>query len=327
MQLITGKWISKAIAVVADLAIPDLLAAGPREVSDLAAQRGVGADGLYRLLRAVAAFGILVELPGRRFENSPASTLMRTEVAGSMRALVRWLGEESAWRAWAGLEYSVRTGRPAYDEILGQPLFEYFKAHPETGEIFNAAMVGFTKVTGPAVARAYDFSAFETLVDVGGGHGALMAAVVNQHPRVRGVVFDRPEVVAKAPALLSAEGVADRVRVEAGDFLASVPAGANGYIMKHIIHDWDDEHCVRILSNCRTAMAPGGTVLIVEQVVSDRAEAVFSKLSDLEMLVMTPGGRERTEAEFGALVASAGLRMTRIVPTETMVSIVETVSA
>jgi hypothetical protein len=329
MQMVTGKWVSKALAVVADLGIPDQLRDGPRPIGELAKNSGADADALYRLLRAAAAVGVLVEHADRRFANNALSSLMRSDVPGSLRAMVRWICEDSAWRAWGGLGFSVQTGQPAFDRMIGAELFEHFKRHPEAARIFNEAMVNFTSVTGPAVAKAYDFSRFRKIVDVGGGHGALLAAIVESHPGVRGVVFDRPEVIAGAVPFLASRGLEGRIETAAGNFLESVPAGADAYIMKHIIHDWDDERSATILSNCRRALAGGespGTVLIVDQVVTDRPEGVFSKLADLEMLVMTPGGRERTDREFALLLESAGLTMTRIVPTESLVCIVEAVS-
>jgi cyclopropane fatty-acyl-phospholipid synthase-like methyltransferase len=326
MQLVTGKWVSKALAVVADLGIPDQLKEGARSASDLAARTGVEADALYRLLRATAAVGVLKELPDRRFENNALSSLMRSDVPNSLRAMVRWIGEESAWRAWAGLEYSVRTGQPAFDHVIGSEVFEHFKTHPEAGRIFNDAMTNFTVVTAAAVADAYDFSTFEKIVDVGGGHGALLAAIALKYPTVQGVVFDLAEVVAGATPALSAQGLGGRIVAAGGNFLEGVPEGADAYVMKFIIHDWDDDRARKILSNCRRAMKTGGKVLIIEQVVTDRPEATLSKLSDLEMLVMTPGGRERTEQEFARLIGSAGLRMTRVVSTQSPFCIVEAVS-
>ena len=326
MQMATGKWVSKALSLVADLAIPDRLTAGPRSADDLAKETAVNADALYRLLRAAAGFGVLTELPERRFENNALSNLLRSDVQGSMRGMIRWLGEDSAWQAWGGLDYSVKTSQPAFDHVLGVQVFEHFQQHPEAGQVFNDAMVGFTAMTGPAVAEAYDFSAFKQIVDVGGGHGALLAAIAGKHPGPRGVVFDRPEVVAGAPALVASQGLSGRIETAGGDFLSAVPAGADAYIMKHIIHDWDDERSTTILSNCRRVMSPGGKVLIVEQIVTDRPDAALVKLIDLEMLVMTTGGRERTEREFAQLLATAGLRMTRIVPTHSPVSIVEAVA-
>ena len=326
MQLATGKWVSKALSVVADLAIPDLLGGGARSADDLAATTAVDADSLYRLLRAASGVGVLTELPGRRFENNALSNLMRSDVPGSLRAMVRWINEDSAWQAWGGLGYSVKTGQPAFNHVLGTEVFEHFQTHPEAGKIFNEAMVSFTAVTGAAVAKAYDFSPFKKIVDVGGGHGALLAAIAAQHPGVDGIVFDRPEVVTGVKPFLASQGSSARIDTAAGSFLDTVPAGADAYIMKHIIHDWDDERSMKILANCKRAMAPGGRVLVVEQIVSDRPEAAFAKVVDLEMLVMTPGGRERTAAEFDRLLDASGLKMTRIVPTQSPVAIVEAVS-
>jgi len=326
MQLATGKWVSKTLSVVADLAIPDLLKEGPRPVDDLAARSAVDTDSLYRLLRAASGVGVLTELPNRRFENNALSNLMRSDVPGSLRAMVRWINEDSAWQAWGGLGYSVKTGQPAFNHVLGEEVFEHFQKHPEAGQIFNEAMISVTAMTGAAVAKAYDFSVFKKIVDVGGGHGAMLAAIAAEYPGIHGIVFDRPEVVEGVKPFLASQGVTARIETATGDFLDAVPAGADAYIMKLVIHDWDDERSVKILSNCRRVMAPGGKVLIVEQIVSDRPEAVFSKVVDLEMLVMTPGGRERTEPEFARLLQASGLKMTRIVPTESMMAIVEAVS-
>jgi hypothetical protein len=326
MQMATGKWVSKALSLVAELAIPDRLVNGPRSAGDLAAETDRNPDALYRLLRAASAVGVLAELPGKRFENNGLSDLLRSGVPGSLRGMVRWLGEDAAWQAWGGLDYSVKTARPAFDHVHGAQVFDHFQKHPEAGKIFNDAMVSFTTVEGPAVASGYDFSPFKKIVDVGGGHGALLASIAHVHPGVRGIVFDRPEVVAGAPPLLASLGLAARIDIAGGDFLSAVPQGADAYIMKHIIHDWDDDHAKTILSHCRRAMAPDGKVLIVEIVVSDRPEAAFSKMLDLEMLVMTTGGRERTEPEFGELLQAAGLRMTRIVPTQSSVAVVEAVA-
>jgi 2-polyprenyl-3-methyl-5-hydroxy-6-metoxy-1,4-benzoquinol methylase len=327
MQMATGKWVSKALGLVAELGIPDRLSAGSRDVAALAAETAVHPEALYRLLRAAAAFGVLTELPERHFENNAVSNLLRSGVPGSLRGMARWLAEDSAWQAWGRLDYSVQTGEPAFDHVLGATVFDHFARHPASGQIFNDAMVSFTAVTGQAVVDAYDFSAFTTIVDVGGGHGALLAAIAPRYPRLRGVVFDRPEVAAGADALLASHGLADRVTAASGDFLQAVPVGADAYVMKHIIHDWDDARAARILANCAQAMAPGGTVLVVEQVVSDRPEAALSKLMDLEMLVMTAGGRERTTEEFSRLMDTAGLRMTRIVPTHSPVAVIEAVRA
>jgi SAM-dependent methyltransferase len=325
LQLATGKWASKAVGVVADLGIADLLGNGSRSSDELAADARVNPDALYRLLRTVASLGVLTELPDRRFKNNDASLLLRSDTPGSLRAMVRMVAMDSTWRAWGSLGYSVETGRPAFDHVHGAQLFEYFHGHPESAQIFHDAMVSFTTVTGPAVADAYDFSSCRTIVDVGGGHGALLAAIAKKHPGIHGIVFERPEVIDAARSFLDAQGL-NQIETAGGDFFGPLPGGADTYLMKHIIHDWDDERSIQILANCRKAMAPGGKALIVEQVVTDRPDAVMSKLADLEMLVMTPGGRERTGEEFARLLAAAGLRLTRIVPTDYLVCIVEAVS-
>jgi C-methyltransferase len=227
MQLATGKWVSKALSVVADLAIPDLLKDGSRSIDELAASAGANPDSLYRLLRAATAVGVLTELPGRRFQNSEMSTLLRSDVPGSLRAMMRWLGEGSAWQAWGDLTYSVKTGRPAFDKVHGCQVFDYFAGHPESGQIFNDAMTSFTSVTGGAVADAYDFSGIKTLVDVGGGHGGLLVAIARKYPTIKGIVADRPDVAAGASALLASHGLQDRITASGVDFLQSVPAGGD----------------------------------------------------------------------------------------------------
>jgi hypothetical protein len=327
MQMVTGKWVSKALSVSADLAIADLLAGGPLHVDDLAAAAGSNADALYRILRALSAVGVFEELPDKKFQNNAISNLLRSDVPGSMRALVRFIGAAPTWEAWNALGYSAKTGLPAFDHALGQHVFDYLKGHQDAAALFNDAMVSLTEVTSTAVAEGYDFSAFRKIVDVGGGHGALLAKIVQKYPEVRGIVADMPEVVAGAVPFLATQGVDGKVTTVGIDFFESVPPGADAYMMKHIIHDWDDDRAVGILSNCHKVMAPAAKVLVIEQVVADRPDAVFSKLIDLEMLVMTGGGRERTEQEFAALLKRAGLRMTRIVATQSFDAIVEAVAA
>jgi hypothetical protein len=326
LQMAVGKWVCKALSLAADLGIADVLKDGPLRAAELALRTRSNEDALYRLLRALAAVGVFEEAEERRFANNALSSTLRSDVPNSVRAMIRWIGEEAAWLAWNGLAYSVRTGQPAFEHVLREQVFDYFKLHPQTGQIFNEAMTSFSAATGAAVARAYDFSRCKKVVDVGGGHGALLLAVTERFSEVEGVVFDRPEVIAGAHAS-TASSPGRRIELRAGDFFEGVPEGGDAYVMQHVVHDWDDERCVRILANCRSAMAPGGRVLVVEQVLRDGAEAAFSKLLDLEMLVMTSGGRERTEPEFASLFERAGLRLARVVPTESMVSVVEGVAA
>ena len=327
LQMALGKWVCKALAVAAEIGVADVLRDGPLSAAEIARRTGSDGDALYRLLRALASLGVFEEAEDRGFANNALSSTLRSDVPGSVRAMVRWIGEEAAWIAWSGLAHSVRTGRPAFDHVFGEPLFDYFGKHPETGRIFDEAMTSLSAGTGAAVARAYDFSSHGRVVDVGGGHGALLLAILERFPDTRGVLFDRPEVIEGARPALSSSAAMRRIELRAGDFFEGVPGGGDAYVLQHIVHDWDDDRCVRILAHCREAMAEGGSVLVLEQPVREGPESGLAKLLDLEMLAMTPGGRERTEAEYASLFERAGLRLARVVPTDSMVSILEGVAA
>lgn len=326
LQLILGMFVSRAIGVAAQLGIADALKEGPLGVEELASRIGANPDGLYRVLRALSAFGVFELQPQQRVANSELSTLLRADVPGSQRANALWFNDVSGWSAWGRLDHSVRTGKPAFDEVFGSECFTWLERHPASLKTFQETMTGLSAATGGAVAKAYDFSAIRKLVDVGGGHGTLLARLIDHYPSLRGMLLDRPEVIQSAREVLKANGHAAHIETVAGDFFESVPAGADAYLLKHIIHDWDDEHCVRVLSNCRRAMAPDGRVLIVEFVLSDRPESITTKLIDLEMLVMMTGGRERTEQEYAALLRRAGLELARLIPTPSPVSVIEAVA-
>jgi hypothetical protein len=323
MQMLQGKIVSKALTLVADLAVADHMTSAPTCVEKLATATGTHAESLYRVLRALAGLGVFAESEGRAFALTPISRLLRSDTPGSLRGMARWFNLDSHHTAWGELEHSVKTGRPAFDEAHGMPVFEYFGKHADDSRIFDEAMGSFTSSAAIAVAKAYDFSSVKHLVDVGGSQGVLLSGVLDQFPQVRGTLFDLPHVIEGARPVLAAGRHRDRIEAIAGSFLDGVPEGADAYIMKSIVHDWDDAHCVTLLSNCRKAMAPGARVLIVEGIVTDAPDAAFLKLLDLEMLVMTTGGRERTRAEFGALLQKAGLELTRVVATESPVSIIE----
>jgi hypothetical protein len=316
LQLIFGKFVSRAITTVANLGLADVIASGITEVEDIAAKVNVPPEPLYRVLRALTVVNVFVELPGKRFENTELGELLRSDAPTSMRAMAQWIGCDAGWVAWSGLDHAVKTGTPGFDEVHGTQVFDFFARNPETGQIFNAAMTSLSTHSGYAVAKAYDFREIGKLVDVGGGHGLMAEAIAQATPGLEALVYDLPEVVGTAPAR---EGV----RFEGGDFFERVPPGADAYIMKAIVHDWDDARAERILANCVAAMKPGGRVLVVEQVISDAPEAALGKLLDLEMLVMTPGGRERTEPEFRALFGRAGLELVRVVPTESPYCVLE----
>jgi len=320
MQHVLSKFVSRALSAAADVGVADHISESPVETADLAQKTGTNADALGRILRCLAAVDVFAQ-HGTRFSHTPASELLRSDHPHSLRAMIRWINTKPAWDAWGRLDHSLKTGAPAFDAVHGTHVFDYLKTDPLTGAIFNDAMTGFSAMTGHAVAEAYDFGSTKTLVDVGGGHGALLSAILTRYPSISGIVYDLPEVVAGAPA--APGDLASRIDTVAGSFFEGVPQGANGYIMKHILHDWSDQQCVQILRHCRDNMTDNGKVLVVEQLVTDGPESTFAKLLDLEMLVMTTGGRERTATEFGSILEQAGLTMTRIVPTASPVVVIE----
>jgi len=325
MQILFGKFVSRAVTAVAEAGVADHITDDAVPVTELAAATATDEDGLYRVMRALSATGVFIEAPGRCFAHNAVSRLLRSDVEGSQRNMARWINCGPAWSAWGRLDFSLKTGKPAFEEVHGTPIFDFlFKREPIIGEIFEGAMTDFSVVTGGAVAEAYDFSGFGKLVDVGGGHGGLLAAILRRHADVRGVLFDLAEVVAGAPGLLG--DLSSRVDIEQGSFFDGVPAGADAYIMKHIIHDWDDESCIKILSHCREGLNEGGKVLVVDMVITDAPESALGKLLDLEMLIML-NGRERTESEFADLFVKAGLRLSRVVATKSPVCLVEAVPA
>jgi hypothetical protein len=322
-QLGTGYVVSAALGVAARLGIADLLAAGPRSTADLAAAAGVNEDALYRVLRALAMFGVFTETSPRTFALTSAADLLRTGVPGSVRDMVLWLCDEFHFRIYAELTHSVRTGETVGEKVVGMPVFEYFQHDRDLSARFNNAMTNFSAGVAPAVLDVYDFSGIDVLVDVAGGHGMVLASILRGYPKMRGMLFDLDHVIAGA-ATLDAMGVRDRCRTMAGDFFKAVPPGGDAYIMKHIIHDWDDERAGIILRNIRTALdgKPHGRLVLIEAVIRPGNEPDMSKLIDIEMLVL-PGGKERTADEFSALFARSGFELTRIVPTQSPLCVIE----
>ncbi len=316
-----GALMTQALAVAANLGIADLLAKKPQSITELAAETNTHERALYRVLRSLASIGVFQETEKGVFDNTPYSEPLRSDAPNSMRNGAIFMGAEWHWKVWGDALYSVKTGKPAWGHAHGAEVFDYFPAHPEHAAIFNNAMTDMSLGTAPPVVEAYDFTGIETLVDIAGGHGYLLAQILKANPSINGVLFDMPQVIEGAPALLEREEVNGRVETVAGDFFKSVPP-ADAYIMKHIIHDWDDEHCITILKNIFASMHGDGKVLIVETVVPDGNEPHYSKLLDLEMLV-SPGGAERTAEEYRELLAQAGFRLTRIIPTKSPFSIVE----
>ena len=325
-QLACGVFISQALYVVAKLGIADLLVAGPRSVEELAAETGSHARSLYRVLRSLAAVGVFQETEPRVIGLSPLAEPLRSDAPDSRRNMMIFMGEAWHWQVMGNMDYSVKTGQPAWGHALGLEVFDWFGANPDQAAIFNATMTELSTTAAPPIVEGYDFSQFGTLADIAGGHGYLLAQVLKSNPGLKGILFDMPQVLEGAGPLLEAEGVAERVELATGDFFVSVPSGADAYMMKHIIHDWDDERSIALLSTIRAAMPDTGKVLIIEMVVPDEPAPHPSLLLDLEMLV-SPGGVERTAAEYGELLSAAGLRLTQIVPTKSPFSIVEAVKA
>ncbi|HYP49990.1 MAG TPA: methyltransferase [Pyrinomonadaceae bacterium] len=322
-QISMGCFLSQAVYVAAKLGIADLLKDKPVHISELAKQTETHERSLYRVLRALASVGVFAETDPKVFSLTPVAEPLITDRPASMRDLVIFMGEKWHWAVYGEMLYSVQTGKAAWEKVHGQEVFPYFQQNPEEYEIFNRAMTSFSHLAAP-VAEAYDTTEAETLVDIAGGHGALLSAFLKANPNLNGVLFDLPEVVAGAPALLEKEGVAERGETVSGDFFQAVPPGADVYMMKHIIHDWDDARAVKILSNIRAAMKPDGKVLLIEHVVPQGNTPDMSKMMDLEMLV-SPGGVERTAEEYTEILAAAGLRLNRIIPTKSPLSIVEAV--
>jgi hypothetical protein len=311
---------ARALWVAAEFGIADHLDNEPRAVAELASVTKTEADALYRILRLLATVGVFEEHDGRRFGHTEMSRTLRTDHPTRTRAAVQMLGSDGMYRALGAMGVSARTGGTGWEAAMGEPIFDWMAHEPAAAAMFNDAMIGIHGGEPPAVATAYPFTG--TVVDVGGGSGNMIVNVLRQHPEARGVTYDMPHVVVEAQRRFEAEGLSGRARVEGGSFFDGVPAGGDLYILSHIIHDWDEPRCLQILEHCRKAKAPGGKVLIVEMVVTPPNVPHPGKMLDLVMLTV-PGGRERTPEEYRDLLAKAGLRLTRIIPTASPVSVVE----
>jgi O-methyltransferase/methyltransferase family protein len=327
LNLIIGYWVSRLIYVAARLELADRLKDGPRTVEELATAAGVEASALYRVLRALASVGVFAETKGRRFKLTPLAATLQKAVPGSMHGFALMIIEKHMWDAWEQLLHGVKTGEMVFLKAHGVPFFQYLEKHPEDLKVFGESMTSLSGTENPAIAAAYKFSALRTLVDVGGGHGSLLATVLKANPKLKGVLFDLPSVTAGAEQdrHVTAKGIAGRCTIESGDFFDSVPKGGDAYTLKYILCDWDDERCVRILANCRAAMNETGKVLVVDNVITPGNAPGWGKLVDIQMLII--GGRERTQAEFAAIFKEAGLKLARVVATKCPLRIVEGVRA
>jgi hypothetical protein len=322
-QLLAGAWLAQAIAVVAKLGVADLLSTGPRTPAELAAATGSEATAMYRVLRALAGAGIFAEDDGR-FGLTPLAGPLRSDAADSIRAYAVMAGERWVWQSVGGLEHSLRTGAPAFEQIFGASLFDYYAAHPDAARVGAEGLKSVGRGQDAAVVAAYDFAEAGTVVDVGGGQGGLLSAILAANPRARGVLFDLPHVAAMAQQHLESAGLASRSRAEAGDFFEKVPPGGDLYLLRKVIHDWDDESARRILRTCHAALADSARLLMVEMVLPADNAPAYAKLLDLLMLVYS-GGRERTEQEYRDLLESADFSLARIIATSSTVSIIEAV--
>lgn len=325
MQMLFGFAASRAIGVSAELHIADLLKDGPKTAEELAAQTNVHARSLYRVLRACASIGVFKEDAEKRFSLTPLAEPLLSDVPGSLRAFAEMVTTDWQYQTWAELSYSVKTGKPSFDKVHGMTSFDYFWTNERAGKQFNDAMTSNSAFASMAVVNGYDFSSISKLTDVGGGHGFMLATILAKYTSVKGVLYDTPAIVAEAQQLLTAHKIADRCETIGGNFFEQVPAGSDAYIMKHIIHDWNDEQCITILTNCRKAMTIGGKVLVVEMIVPEGNEPSPAKFLDLQMLQYLPGC-ERTENEYRELFEKAGFILTRIVPTMSPFSIIEGIS-
>lgn len=324
-RLMHGSRVTQAIHVAAVLGISDQLAAGPMPTDELAAATGCEPRALRRLMRALAAIGLYEELPDGRYQCTALGDELRTDGDHAVAGTARYFGRAAPWQAWGALLHSVRTGENAFAFVHGCDPWEYRVRDPEDGAAFDEAMTAMSRHVADAVLDAYDFSVFARVADVAGGRGAMLGSMLRRHPGQRGVLLDQPHVVAGAGPVLAQAGVADRCEVLAADIFTSDLPAADAYVLKAIVHDWRDDEAVAILRNCRRSMPPDARLLLIERVLPaapDGANALVAYLSDLNMLVM-PGGQERTASEYEALLAQAGLRLARVVPTRREMSVVE----
>jgi ubiquinone/menaquinone biosynthesis C-methylase UbiE len=316
-RLVGGYWYTQTIYVAAKLGLAELLREGSMSVQELAEATGTSPKALYRLLRALASLGIFAEEQSRFVLTPLAECLLDP----STKAMAIMRGEFQ-YRAWGDLLHSIQTGKSAFEQVYGKPIFDYFSEHPETGKLFDQAMTGVHGRETEAMLEAYDFTGISTLADIGGGNGSVVMAILRRYPVMQGILFDLPAVVERSATSIQAAGLADRCQLIAGDFFEGLPAGADAYLLRHIIHDWDDASSLMILRHCRRVIQPGGKLLVVEGVVPRGNVPSVSKFFDLAMMVL-PGGMERTEEEYRQLFEAAGFRLTRIVPTRTWVSVIE----
>lgn len=332
MQLSNGLVLSAALQSITRLKIADLLADGALPVSRLAVTSGTNPDALYRIMRLLASVGVFAELPGKVFAITPMSQLMRSNTPGSMRDMILWISNRFHFQVFGEMEHSLRTGQPAVEKVCGKPAFEAIFGDPEIASDFNLAMTAVSRRIAPALIEVYDFSEIGTLMDVAGGHGAVLCEILARYPKMKGILLDIPNVIDEANGYICSLKMEERCQTIRGDFFKEIPAGADAYYMQHILHDWNDERSLKILANCRRALeghknartpgASSGCLLIVDSIVPETSDPHPSKWLDMSMMLL-PGGRERTRPEWDALLAKAGFEVTRIFPMKTAESLIE----
>jgi len=325
-EQICGYMQTHLLRAAARLRLAELLAAGPASAEELAARAGVEAESLRRVLRGLATLGVFTRQRDGRFRNNRLSLALLPEAAVSLRDSALYFGSESQQRAWGEIERTLAAGESAFERVHGMSTWNWFEHHPEEREAFAGTMVGMTRLYAPGVATAYPFGEVRRLCDVGGGHGDLLAEVLLRHPHLAAVLLDAGSVLATARSFLAARGVVERVELQAGSFFDAVPAGCDAYLLKNVLHDWDDQRAARILDNCRRVMRPGQRVLVVEVVVEADSTRGIGPLSDLQMMVVCSGGRERGHAEYARLFEQTGMRLRRVVATPGPMSVVEGVA-
>jgi len=323
LEMLSGRWLSQAISCAAELGIADHLKDGPRPVEDLARELGAHEDALYRLLRSLEAYGIFAQPEPRRFGLTALGSTLKSDAPHSMRGVARLFGSETMVRAWARMPFTIREGKPALDQVTGTTGFDFLAADPAMATLFHQAMTSFSRSETNAVLARYDFSGIERMVDVGGGHGHLLAGILGRYPAMKGVLFELSHALEGARATFAQAGLGARVEVIAGDIFAESPPTADAVLMKHVLHDWSDDDATAILKRCGAALAPGGRLLVAEMVEPAEPVPHPSKLLDLEMLTVTQGGRERDLAAFEALFTAAGFRLARVVETPAPISVLE----
>jgi hypothetical protein len=328
LKMISGFWVSQTIFVAAKLGIADYLQEQPKTAAELAERTNTHAPSLYRLLRALASVGIFVEDEHHRFGLTSLGETLRTDCPGSLRFYAMIQLEQERFRAWGNLLHSIKTGGSAFENLVGMDVWEYFLKNPEDGKIFEQAMTNITGSQIEAIMASYDFSELSLVVDVGGGQGSLLISILKTYPELQGILFDTPTVIESFKSRLQTDSdTSNRCKAVAGDFFESVPSGGAAYLMKFIIHDWDDENAIAILKRCYQAMPENSKLLLFETIIPPGNEPFFGKFLDINMLVMTTGGRERTEAEYQTLLQASGFQLNRIISTPSPLSIIEAVKS